>query len=281
LAYLLKERGRVIGKKEMIDHVWSDTAVVDDVLVQSIKDIRRALGDDARHPRYIKTFPKTGYRFLGNIDEIIAADAVAIDTHQGVDLVQPRTIPSNGLREAPIGRRVWFGIAITILAISLALGFASRIFWSPVRLSKVPGQKVVVVMLFENQSKDPDLDWLRESLTEMLIARLSRSPNLAVLPRVELYRLLKQADLNPRSIGLTEAFGIMRSAGGEALITGSFSGLGEKVRIDIQVYSATSFEMIAAETITVEKADHIPTEIDQLSLKLIDKLGETDNGFSE
>jgi tetratricopeptide (TPR) repeat protein len=69
LVCLLENRDRVVSKNELIDQVWCGTAVVDDVLVQSIKDIRRALGDDPHRPRFIRTIPKLGYRFISPVVE--------------------------------------------------------------------------------------------------------------------------------------------------------------------------------------------------------------------
>lgn len=64
LHHLISNPGRDISKDELIGAVWTDTAVVEDVIVQSIKDIRRALGDDVRNPSFIRTIPKIGYRFI-------------------------------------------------------------------------------------------------------------------------------------------------------------------------------------------------------------------------
>src|SRR5687768_5546772 len=69
LVYLIENRDREISKDQIIKDVWHATAVVDDVLVQSVKDIRRALGDDAHRPRFIRTIPKHGYRFIGELSE--------------------------------------------------------------------------------------------------------------------------------------------------------------------------------------------------------------------
>src|ERR1044071_9544969 len=69
LVYLIENRDRVISKDELINEVWNGTAVVDDVLVQCIKDIRRALDDDPHRPRFIRTVPKLGYRFVSPVIE--------------------------------------------------------------------------------------------------------------------------------------------------------------------------------------------------------------------
>src|SRR5437899_9633385 len=68
LLYLLEQRERLVTKEELIENLWKDTAVTDDALVQCVKDIRRAIGDDSRDARFIKTFPKAGYRFIAPVE---------------------------------------------------------------------------------------------------------------------------------------------------------------------------------------------------------------------
>ncbi|MEM8962764.1 MAG: winged helix-turn-helix domain-containing protein [Acidobacteriota bacterium] len=65
LAELLAHAGTVRGKEQLIESVWRDVAVSDNTLTQSIQEIRRALGDDARAPRFVETIPKRGYRWVG------------------------------------------------------------------------------------------------------------------------------------------------------------------------------------------------------------------------
>jgi DNA-binding winged helix-turn-helix (wHTH) protein len=54
----------VVSKHELLDAVWPGTYISDDGLVQCVVEIRRALGDSARSPRYVLTLPKRGYRLL-------------------------------------------------------------------------------------------------------------------------------------------------------------------------------------------------------------------------
>jgi len=69
LVYILERRDRIVGKEELIENFWNDTAVTDNAVVQCIAEIRRALGDDPRGPRFIKTIPKVGYRFVATVTE--------------------------------------------------------------------------------------------------------------------------------------------------------------------------------------------------------------------
>src|SRR5437588_6689654 len=67
LVYLLEQRDRVVTKQELADRFWQDTAVTDNALVQCIADIRKALGDDPREPRFIRTVPRVGYQFIAPV----------------------------------------------------------------------------------------------------------------------------------------------------------------------------------------------------------------------
>jgi TolB-like protein len=69
LVYLIEHRGRVVEKQELFEQVWKESFVTDNALTQEIKNIRRAVGDMADAPRYIKTVHKHGYRFIAEVAE--------------------------------------------------------------------------------------------------------------------------------------------------------------------------------------------------------------------
>ncbi len=64
LLYLIEQRQRLISKEELIENFWQGAAVTDNAVVQCIKEIRKALGDDPHEPRFIRTIHKHGYRFM-------------------------------------------------------------------------------------------------------------------------------------------------------------------------------------------------------------------------
>jgi Tol biopolymer transport system component len=64
LLALIEGQGEVVNKERLFALVWPDTFVTDDVLTRAISDIRRSLEDDPKHPRFIETIPKSGYRLL-------------------------------------------------------------------------------------------------------------------------------------------------------------------------------------------------------------------------
>ena len=69
LNYLLGRPGQLITKEELLNAVWPETFVGDAVLKVVIRELREALGDDPKSPRFIETAHRRGYRFIGQIAE--------------------------------------------------------------------------------------------------------------------------------------------------------------------------------------------------------------------
>ena len=70
LCYLLERAGRVVTKDELFQAVWAETVVSDAALTSCIQELRHALHDDARKPRYIETVHRRGFRFLPTITQL-------------------------------------------------------------------------------------------------------------------------------------------------------------------------------------------------------------------
>ena len=67
LLYLVERPDIPVTKDELAEAIWQNASVTDNTLVQCIAEIRKALGDDPRNPRFIRTLPKVGYRFLATV----------------------------------------------------------------------------------------------------------------------------------------------------------------------------------------------------------------------
>lgn len=80
LRYLVERQGTLVTKDELLDAVWPGIHVGDGVLKGCIRELRQALGDDAKSPRFITTVHGRGYRFAaaatGFAAAIPAAEAV-------------------------------------------------------------------------------------------------------------------------------------------------------------------------------------------------------------
>jgi DNA-binding winged helix-turn-helix (wHTH) protein len=69
LLSLVTNAGRTITKKKIIETVWAGIYVEEQNLVWTIHLLRKELDDDAKHPKYIETKPRHGYRFIADVQQ--------------------------------------------------------------------------------------------------------------------------------------------------------------------------------------------------------------------
>ncbi len=67
LRHLVEHPGQLITKDVLIETVWAGMAVSDSLPAICVRELRKALGDDARTPRFIETAHGRGYRFIAEV----------------------------------------------------------------------------------------------------------------------------------------------------------------------------------------------------------------------
>ncbi len=85
LRHLVDHPGRLVTQEELLEAIWPETYVQPEILRKYILELRKALGDDPKTPRFIETLPKRGYRFVAALQE-------------------ESFMPSEGGPAAPVGR---------------------------------------------------------------------------------------------------------------------------------------------------------------------------------
>ena len=95
LAYLIEHRDRLVPKTELLDEVWGDRFVSESALTSRIKAARRAVGDNGRDQRVIRTVHGRGYRFVAPVDEDGAG--AALPAGSGLDAVVAAVLAGRGV----------------------------------------------------------------------------------------------------------------------------------------------------------------------------------------
>lgn len=67
LTFLVKNSGRVVGRKKLLEALWPDAFVEDSNLTVAISTLRKALGENGNGNRFIETVAKRGYRFVPSV----------------------------------------------------------------------------------------------------------------------------------------------------------------------------------------------------------------------
>ena len=77
LLYLVRNRDRVVPKRELLDAVWPGVVVGEGALTRAVNLARRAVGDTGRAQSLIRTYPRRGYRFSADVVEVATRGAAA------------------------------------------------------------------------------------------------------------------------------------------------------------------------------------------------------------
>jgi TolB-like protein/DNA-binding winged helix-turn-helix (wHTH) protein/Flp pilus assembly protein TadD len=227
LAYLVAQAGRLVSKQELMEAVWGEVAVTDDTLVQSLMEIRRALGDRCD---VIKTVRGRGYLLEANVSWSgeRASDKQDVGYRPaGVADAPPPPVdrgPARGAARA-IKRRIGTWVA---LAAALALGVAGSWLWTRDRHARTLSGAIrsVAVMPFDNLSGDAQQEYFADGVTDELITQLSKIRALRVISRSSVMRL--KGSHGP----LKE---IARQLDVDAVVQGTVVQSADRVRVTAQV----------------------------------------------
>jgi TolB-like protein/DNA-binding winged helix-turn-helix (wHTH) protein/cytochrome c-type biogenesis protein CcmH/NrfG len=160
LQYLVERPGQLVSKEELLEAVWPNLVVTDDTLVQSIGELRRALGEAGA--RLIVTVPRRGYRF--------EATEAPPDRRKSRGLYALRFHWKYGIL-APLA------VGITVLALWLVpkLHDASD---APIPVAAKP---TIAVLPFQNQGDVAAREYLADGITQDIINSLGRFSALTVM----------------------------------------------------------------------------------------------------
>ncbi|MEO6828221.1 MAG: winged helix-turn-helix domain-containing protein [Acidobacteriaceae bacterium] len=130
LLVLAKQPNHIVSKEDILTAVWPDTFVSEDVLTRCISILRRVTEDDSRHPHFIQTVPKGGYRLVAEITEVPAETLSALPEvflpQDAIPLsgsphgtTPPASASSDTLAVQTRGRRRWPWVAVAVLVLFL------------------------------------------------------------------------------------------------------------------------------------------------------------------
>ena len=234
LVFLAQHSGKVVSREALEAVIWAGMVVGYDALSGSIIKLRKALGDDSRHPRYIETVSKKGYRLIASVSEVGEDDADRQDGNA------TNTQISSNLESAT--NRITFTLIATSVILIAVLLLWHFLVQAPVNKSqttatantadkplitgniiKVPS---VVVLPFKNLSDDPQQDYFSDGITDDIITDLSQVSTLRVIARQSAYHY---KDIN---INLDD---VARELDVNYIVEGSVQKAGERIRINVQL----------------------------------------------
>lgn len=214
LEFLIQNSNRVVSKDELIEEIWEGRAITDAALNTRIRAVRKALGDAATTPRFIKTYPKRGFKFIAPL----------------LDEVAPLDLPTAHPR-----RRLITAVFV-VVAMVLVIGYAQ---FANRQNEPIADKPSLAVLQFENLGGQNSAQYFIDGLTDDLIAHLSRYRELFVISRATMFSYA-EATASPVEIA--------RELGVGYVVRGSVRDNGEQIRISTELIKIDDNETIWAET---------------------------------
>lgn len=183
LDYLIEHRDRVVSKEELLENLWQQGDYRENSLTQSIRELRLALGDNAKNPTFIKTYSQRGYQWICPLQPSAPLEGSA--THSPPPQVSEEQ-PSKNYR-AKILIAVTLSILILAAIIHTVTGEKSK---------PIQSAQSLLVLPFINATNDASMAWLELGLADMLAIDMQRSQQLQVTPPAVANALLLDAELD-------------------------------------------------------------------------------------
>ncbi len=178
---------------DLLERVWPDVVVNDNVVHQALAHLRKAFGDDPKAPRFIETIPKKGYRLIG-------APGGDAQSHNARVFSMPLIIGAT---------------VLTVIALSLA-------FWPSSINKAAPGTVRVAVLPFDNVAPEQTPAYLPVSISDAVWQKLAGLTGVELIsPRSA--EIAKQSDMDMPEIA--------RALDADYILEGSVNSDGRRLRV--------------------------------------------------
>jgi len=174
LKILIHAGNEVVTRNELFEAVWPGQEISDAALTQCIVELRRAFGDSAHDPKFIKTVPKVGFCLIPPIEQL------TVEPSSGGHEIK-RYSQLRGHR--PLLRLAQVS-SILIAVLAFALWFYPRVneTTSPIE-PPARDPPSIAVLPFDDLSENQDQEYFASGLSEELLNHLAQRPGLRVIAR--------------------------------------------------------------------------------------------------
>lgn len=248
LAFLAGRRNELVTREQLEREIWGGTVVGYDALTSSIIKLRKALGDDSRHPRFIETVSKKGYRLIAPVR---AVDEPAPIAH----------VPASG-RTGVLQRRNLLVVGLVIVLIAagaLAIflrGNSSR------SIPATPDRPSIAVLPFDNLGNDPAQAYLADGVTADITTSLSKVSGLYVIASSSVLSY-RNASADPKQVAETLRV--------RYVLEGNVRRAGNRLRVNVQLVDASTGFHLWAERYDRDMKDVLDVQ-DDITAKIVNAL---------
>jgi TolB-like protein/DNA-binding winged helix-turn-helix (wHTH) protein/Tfp pilus assembly protein PilF len=241
LRHLVENAGRLVTQNELLEALWPETYVNQEVLRKYILEIRKALGDQHKNPAFIETVTKRGYRFIAPVTDDSASEPPDLRASNATREALGDEAALSEQESSSSKARAWKPPLIQALALVVAVACAIGFVWfTRTRLHASSLNKTSIAVLpFADMSPSKEQEYFADGLSEQLINDLAKVSGLKVVARSSAFQFKGRSE-DLRSVGhrlgvANVLEGSVRKEGNRVRITASLT----KVDDGFQLWSET------------------------------------------
>jgi DNA-binding winged helix-turn-helix (wHTH) protein/TolB-like protein/Flp pilus assembly protein TadD len=231
LLLLIRRRGRLVHKSEIMDTIWADSFVGEHNLVVTISRLRKVLTNGDGEEKCIETVAKQGYRFVGKVCEVAKPE-----TELSVLPVEASPVlPEVFSRHRPLSSSFYIigVLVLTCLAFSIVL-VRSR------KHSDTAGEiRSLAVLPLRTLNADAAHAYLSLGLADAIITKLVSTGQVIVRPTSAVVQYV-DSTASPLLVGREQKV--------DAVLSGSVESLPNRIRITIQLVRVSDGSSLGADT---------------------------------
>src|SRR5208337_1207949 len=270
LFLLMERRGQLVTREEIIEKLWGKNAFLDtdNAINTAIRKIRQVLKDDPEQPRFIQTVTGRGYRFIGQISEVVVPPAdlqqLKRDPHAA-----PTSIGATTGAPTGIGKR-WKLIVPAIVAV-LALSVGGYFYLR--RTPKLTDKDTIVLADFSNTTGDSVFDG---TLRQGLAVQLEQSPFLSLISEERIQQVLRLMG-KPADARLTPEIAreICQRTASAAVLDGSIASLGSQYVLTLRAKDCRTGDVLDEEQVQAARKEDVLNALSQIASRFRTRVGES------
>jgi DNA-binding winged helix-turn-helix (wHTH) protein/tetratricopeptide (TPR) repeat protein len=247
LTVLVEAAPRTVTREQILDAAWSETVVTEAALTQRVRELRHALGDDARTPRYLATVSRRGYRLIAPVERI--GRPPTSPTARSAGPTESVVADLTPVRRQPWWSRSWPAAALVAVVVVAALGWlaAGRAARrravpaappAPVPSPFTPRPGVAVLEPVDGTGAG-DAAWIGAALAEMLVRELAAGGALRTVAPDAVADGVRELHLEARPWSPDELGRLRALLGADLLVAGSYrlvpEPAGSALVVDLEV----------------------------------------------
>ena len=235
LLYLAERADEVVSIDQLLKEVWSGVIVTSDSVYQAVASLRRVLGDDPKQPIYIATVPRRGYRMVAKMSVPAGQPVVSPGFSRGFSrgfspvpggdtptAATDGALPGGPPRRAPVLLTAGVTLSLALIASYVLRGQFATTHASRAAATALPARNSIAVVPFIDLTKGMSHEYFADGVTEEVIDKLSKVPNLRVAPPTSSFYL------KDKQIAIGE---IARTLGVTYVLDGSVRKSGSTLRV--------------------------------------------------